>query len=481
MHPTSPPSTSLTPSSTTVLLPMGPARLLTLAALLAGCPAPADNSKPPDADTTDGPSPEGSASGDCTDGLDNDQDGLTDCADEGCAGSADCPDPTEDADADGIPADQDCDDSDPTSTTLADDADCDGVLTADDCDDADGASTGRAEDRDCDSVVSAHDCDDDDPASTVRAEDGDCDSVLAAHDCDDGDAASTVRAEDGDCDGVITGDDCDDTDATIGLADVDDPDCDGVPTHFGGGDMIRIAAGTFDIGCTSGQVPECINEHELPLTTVTLTQDYYMGQTEVTQGEFAAVVGYNPSVFADCGMSCPVEGISWHEAAAFANAVSAGAGLDGCYTCTGAGAAVRCLPPSDPYACEGYRLPTEAEWEGAARCGEDLLYAGSGFIDDIAWWEDNSGTRTHPVAEKAPNACGLYDMTGNILENVHDWFGTYPGGAVTDPVGPLSGVERTLRGGGYGTRATWRRVATRHSHAADWTGNVGFRLARTVR
>ena len=134
-----------------------------------------------------------------------------------------------DGDQDGVPEDEDCDDSDAESTVVAEDGDCDGVLTADDCDDADDQSTVVAEDGDCDGVLTTDDCDDADAESTVIAEDGDCDGVLTADDCDDADEQSTVVSEDGDCDGLLTADDCDDTDETsTGIA--EDGDCDGVLT-----------------------------------------------------------------------------------------------------------------------------------------------------------------------------------------------------------------------------------------------------------
>jgi formylglycine-generating enzyme required for sulfatase activity len=191
-------------------------------------------------------------------------------------------------------------------------------------------------------------------------------------------------------------------------------------------------------------------------------------------------MGYNPSRFSSCGSTCPVENVSWHEAAAFANAASAAAGLSRCYTCTGSGTSISCSAPSTVYTCTGYRLPAEAEWEGAARCGEDLLYAGGTTIDAVAWYTSNSGGRTHAVASKAANACGLYDMSGNVWEWTNDWYGAYASGA-TDPSGPASGSVRVVRGGSWLGGPQDARVAHRHDVAPGGRyNNLGVRLLRTA-
>jgi hypothetical protein len=140
----------------------------------------------------------------------------------------------------------------------------------------------------------------------------------------------------------------------------------------------------------------------------------------------------------------------------------------------------------DPYECEGYRLPTEAEWEGAARCGEDLRYAGSDEAAEVAWFATNSDESTHAVAGLAPNACGLYDMSGNVFEWVSDWYDAdyYSSGGRTDPEGPASGTDRVLRGGGYTSSVTAGdlHVPDRASESPSGTySNLGFRLVRTAR
>ena len=247
-----------------------------------------------------------------------------------------------------------------------------------------------------------------------------------------------------------------------------------------GGTMILIDAQTFEMGCTAG-MSSC-DSAESPAHDVTLTNDFYIGETEVTQGEYYAMMGTSPSYFGGCGDDCPVEMVSWHMSAAFANAVSDSEGLEQCYTCTGSDASTDCAIAVDPYSCGGYRLPTEAEWEAAARCGEDTLYAGSTVIGDVAWYNGNSGSTTHTVATKASNACGLYDMTGNVWEWTQDWYSSsyYSSSPDTDPGGPISGVTRVDRGGSW----IWNPAAARVANRAGYgpTGRVndfGFRLLRT--
>jgi formylglycine-generating enzyme required for sulfatase activity len=258
------------------------------------------------------------------------------------------------------------------------------------------------------------------------------------------------------------------------------PTCgDGSVTHTASGvDFVTVCAQTFEMGCTPGAEP-C--EGDETLHTVTLTNDYYVGQTEVTQGQFRALMGYNPSSFTSCGDDCPVEQVTWHESAAYANAVSRAAGLANCYTCTGSGASVTCDTLGNPYTCAGYRLLTESEWEAAARCGTDLTYAGSNTVEDVAWYGNADGG-THAVAGKYPNACGLYDMSGNVFEWNFDSYGAY-GGTATDPVGATSGAGRAVRGGGWNYGPQYARVAVRNGgdDPAYCGYDLGLRLARTVR
>jgi formylglycine-generating enzyme len=379
--------------------------------------------------------------------------------------------PIVDADNDGVAFDDDCDDNDATLGAVAEDADCDGTLTADDCDDGDNTSTIVSEDGDCDGWLTADDCDDGDNTSTIVSEDGDCDGTLTADDCDDGDSASTKVSEDGDCDGTLTADDCDDTDDTVWLCPI---------THPGGGVMLPIFAGTFDMGCTTAQqVDGRCDSDESPVHSVTLTHDFYMGETEVTQGEYESVMGTNPSSFSTC-VECPVEQVSWHDVAEYANALSVADGLTECFSCLDG----ECSTPDSPYTCDGYRLPTEAEWEYAARAGTDYIYAGSNTLEDVGWYYWNSSSQTHPVAQKAPNDWGLYDMSGNVYEWVWEWYDSsyYSSSPSSDPEGPTSGSKRVIRGGGWpALDDSYIRVSIRartHPEWRSWQG--GFRLSRTA-
>jgi formylglycine-generating enzyme required for sulfatase activity len=188
---------------------------------------------------------------------------------------------------------------------------------------------------------------------------------------------------------------------------------------------------------------------------VTLTQGFWMMEHEVTQGEWSAVMGSNPSSFSSCGASCPVEQVSWEDAVAFAKKVSAREGVS-------------------------YRLPTEAEWEFAARGGASHVYAGSGELGDVGWYTENSGGETHAVCGKSRNGYGLCDMTGNVWEWVGDWYGAYPTGSVTDPTGAAAGSFRVYRGGGWYFTARFARVASRGRFAPSLRfGFLGFRLVRS--
>jgi formylglycine-generating enzyme required for sulfatase activity len=356
------------------------------------------------------------------------------------------------------------------TSTVRSDSDNDGVPASDDCDDNDPELGTITSDHDCDGAIAAQDCDDYDATSTTVASDGDCDGVLAVADCDDADAMSTIVSDDGDCDAVRTADDCDDTDVAAG------------PTYAGSGCMMRVSAGLFDVGCTAGQT-NCDGD-ESPVMAVTLTSDFFIGRTEVTQAEYETLMGYNPSYFSSCGPTCPVETVSWHMAAAFANAASAAAGLTECYTCVGSDTSLSCSFAVDPYTCDGYRLPTEAEWEGAARCGTDFRYAGSDTLGDVGWYIDNSGSTSHPAEGRNPNICGLYDMSGNVWEWTHDWYSSdyYISSGRTDPSGPSTGIIHVARGGGWNYQSSYVRVAVRGN---GWDPNVrnvhvGFRIARSA-
>jgi sulfatase modifying factor 1 len=325
--------------------------------------------------------------------------------------------------------------------------------------------------------------------------DADSDGVAFDDDCDDTDATLGAVAEDADCDGSLTADDCDDTDASLNHDDVDidgystcDGDCDDTDdtvllcpiTHPGGGDMILIPAGTFDMGCTAAQQADgnCESE-ESPVHSVTLTHDFYMGETEVTQGEYQSIMGSNPSYFSSCGSTCPVEYITWHQMAEYANALSVLDGLTECFSCLDG----ECSTPNSPYTCDGYRLPTEAEWEYAARAGTDYVYSGSSTVGDVAWYHSNASSQPHPVAQKLPNDWGLYDMTGNVYEWVWDWYDSsyYSSSPSSDPEGPTSASSRVVRGGSWKIGASDARVAGRYGNTPSYRdSSLGFRLSRTA-
>ena len=215
--------------------------------------------------------------------------------------------------------------------------------------------------------------------------------------------------------------------------------------------MVGIPAGTFHMGDTDADI------YSIPVHNVTLGA-FTMSQTLVTQELYQAIMGTNPAYF-DSGGAWPVEQVSWYDAALFCNALSKLAEKDTVYDYSGLIDTSTSLVID--YTKNGYRLPTEAEWEYACRAGTTTDYywgrnyppttsADTLAIDSNAVWYHNSPDSTQPVATKKPNAWGLYDMSGNLWEWCNDWYGSYSATSQTNPTGPTSGSTRVLRGGSWG-------------------------------
>jgi len=242
---------------------------------------------------------------------------------------------------------------------------------------------------------------------------------------------------------------------------------------------VRIEPGTFRMGSPKGEKGRDVDEVR---HTVTLTRPFYLKRTEVTQAEWRTLIGNNPSSNQGCD-DCPVERVNWFEAAAFTNALSKQEGLAPCYdaSCFGSPGMwdYTCLSVTlNGPDCLGYRLPTEAEWEYAARAGTSG--ARYGTLDSIAWYLDNSGLTSHPVGVKTPNSWGLSDMIGNVWEWCDDEYGDYPVGKVTNPWVSGHGGVRVRRGGSWQSLEPLARVGRRHTDMRSWRANdIGFRPART--
>ncbi len=215
-----------------------------------------------------------------------------------------------------------------------------------------------------------------------------------------------------------------------------------------------VSHGTFLMGTDPSTDLEADN-HEGPVHSVTISRDYYLAETPVTQALYVAVMGSNPSYF-NGDPSRPVERVSWNDCQEF-------------------------IEKLNSIITDGtFYLPTEAEWEFAARGGnlsKGYKYAGSNDIDEVAWYDGTIGIHTHPVAQKKPNELGIYDMTGNVWEWCSDRFSDYPSTPVADPVGPSDGFYRVMRGGSYFNNHRNCRLSLRLMYPPDRSNSCsGFRL-----
>ena len=216
-------------------------------------------------------------------------------------------------------------------------------------------------------------------------------------------------------------------------------------------DMVEVRGGTFMMGATSEQ--HDADGDEKPVHQVTVSS-FYMGKTEVTQALWKAVTGREPSYFK--GSNRPVENVSWEDCQDFIAKLNRLTGMH-------------------------FRLPTEAEWEFAARGGIKSFgtqFSGNNDLDEVAWYYNNNEGQTHDVATKRPNELGLYDMSGNVWEWCSDWYADYSSASQTNPTGPISGSERVLRGGSWCGNARYCYVFARDGYYPDARYYyIGLRLA----
>lgn len=258
--------------------------------------------------------------------------------------------------------------------------------------------------------------------------------------------------------------------------------------------FVLVEGGTFSMGNKSG------DPDEKPVHDVTL-ENYYIAKYEVTQEEWIAVMGTNPSGFSSKPVikekqaKRPVEQVSWYDAVLYCNARSRLEGLTPCYSLGGTTDPDEWGPSPleskksqwDSISCDmqasGYRLPTEAEWEYAARGGKKSInysYSGYNTVEIVAWYEHNSIAKTHESGKKKPNELGIYDMTGNVWEWCFDRYGGYQKNAISNPINGLSpGKDRVVRGGSWASNSKVCLVTNRNTrNPTDRVDSVGFRLVK---
>ena len=234
--------------------------------------------------------------------------------------------------------------------------------------------------------------------------------------------------------------------------------------------MVRIQGGTFTMGSPDSEAGRSNNETRRQVTV----GSFYLGKYEVSQGDYESVMGTNPSRFK--GANLLVEQVSWYDAVEYCNALSRKEGLSPAYTISVSGDSRNV---SWNRAANGYRLPTEAEWEYACRAGTTTPYYSGGSVNNAGWFQANSRKKTHKVGSKKANAWGLYDMHGNVWEWCWDWYDGYSSGSETDSGGPGSGASRVGRGGSWINGASELRSASRLSDSPGLRIPIlGLRLAR---
>ena len=248
------------------------------------------------------------------------------------------------------------------------------------------------------------------------------------------------------------------------------------------GNLLLVEKGSFTMGDTDGA------SDEKPTHKVTFTYNFYIGKYEVTFDEydaFCSATGKSKPNDQGWGRgSRPVINVTWWDAIDYCNWLSEKEKLPKAYDSNGNLLDKDGRVTTDITKVLGYRLPTEAEWEFAARGGNKsrgYQYAGSSTVGDVAWYDSNSGGKTQEVGKKAPNELGIYDMSGNVWEWCSDWYGNYSSSAQTNPYNSTAGSSRVIRGGSWFNDATDTRVANRYSYSpTNTSSDLGFRIARTV-